>query len=319
MKTITFLILATLILSQACTTLRNQGDPELDERIIVINKFVVKNRQDATLNGNVIDCEGETFKYAQIKLTKLDKEFGTFSDQEGEFKFASIPSGLYLLRVESSGFNTLQTKIFLKEGQTVTLEIKMKAIEIRTEKPIIYLYPSSKQKVTINLDYDGELEFTYPKYPKTGWEVTAEPNGTLTDLKGKEYYALFWEGKPNKEIIPQTGFIIAGNQTAEFLEEKLAYLGLNRKEANEFIVYWLPKMEKNAFNLIHFSSSEYVDMAKLEIEPKPETIIRIMMITKPLEGKIDFPIQDLSPLKKERKGFTVVEWGGSISSKNFVN
>ena len=37
-----------------------------------------------------------------------------------------------------------------------------------------------------------------------------------------------------------------------------------------------------------------------------------MMLTQPLPAKIDYPEQDLTPLKKTRKGFTVVEWGGSV-------
>jgi hypothetical protein len=44
----------------------------------------------------------------------------------------------------------------------------------------------------------------------------------------------------------------------------------------------------------------------------PETVIRVMMLTQPLDEKIDVPLQDLSPLNKERKGFTIVEWGGSV-------
>ena len=41
------------------------------------------------------------------------------------------------------------------------------------------------------------------------------------------------------------GFCVKGEDTAAFLEDALSKLGLNRKEANEFIVYWLPLMEQN--------------------------------------------------------------------------
>jgi hypothetical protein len=37
-----------------------------------------------------------------------------------------------------------------------------------------------------------------------------------------------------------------------------------------------------------------------------------MMLTQPLNANVDFPLQDLTPLKKVRKGFTVVEWGGAV-------
>jgi hypothetical protein len=71
-------------------------------------------------------------------------------------------------------------------------------------------------------------------------------------------------------------------------------------------------MENNAYNLIHFSGEDYKSLAELKITPQPETIIRVMMLTRPLADKIDVPLQDLKPLHKTRKGFTVVEWGGSV-------
>lgn len=319
MKKLALYSFIVFYLFNGCSPLRIKDDLEVLEQIKVVKVSTEKDVEQATLKGTVLEKELSALPFGRITLSNKEKSFSASTDVEGKFKIQSIPAGFYSLKVEYTGFKIINTTIKLKEGQTVDLEITLKEIEIHLEKPIIYLYPTSKQKISVNLDFDGELEFTYPKYPKTGWEVTAEPDGTLTDKEGKEYYALFWEGKPNKEIIPTSGFIVAGDQTAEFLEDKLAYLGLNRKEANEFIVYWLPKMEKNAFNLIHFSSSEYEEIAKLTVKPTPETIIRIMMITSPLEHKINFPLQDLKPLKKERKGFTVVEWGGSISSNNFIN
>ena len=36
------------------------------------------------------------------------------------------------------------------------------------------------------------------------------------------------------------GFIVKGKDTITFLKEKLAQLGLNEREANEFIIYSLP-------------------------------------------------------------------------------
>lgn len=120
------------------------------------------------------------------------------------------------------------------------------------------------------------------------------------------------DGHSSKQIIPQDGFIVPSKETVTFLEEKLAYLGLNRREANEFIMYWLPRMENNAYNFIHFSGKQYEELAELEITPKPETIIRVMMLTQPLKSRMDYPLQDLSTLKKIRKCFTFVEWGGSI-------
>lgn len=77
-------------------------------------------------------------------------------------------------------------------------------------------------------------------------------------------------------------------------------------------MYWLPVLEKNPYNLIHFATDEYEQMAKLNIQPKPETLIRVMMVYQPLVQPIDIPQQNLNALQKERTGFTVVEWGRKL-------
>jgi hypothetical protein len=181
--------------------------------------------------------------------------------------------------------------------------------KILYKKPIIYLYPQDTTEVQVVLDYAGELIHTYPKY-NSGWKVKAYTDGTLIDGDGKEYYSLYWEGIPKEYLTIEEGFVIPGNETVEFLEITLAELGLNRREANEFTIYWLPEMENNPFNLIHFSSPAYEKTAKLIVIPSPETTIRVMMVFQPLNQSTRIPKQDISKLKKERKGFTVVEWGG---------
>ena len=47
----------------------------------------------------------------------------------------------------------------------------------------------------------------------------------------------------------------------------------------------------------------------LEINPKPDTTIRILMTYKGLEAPIDVEEQKL--ITPERNGFVVVEWGGT--------
>ena len=103
--------------------------------------------------------------------------------------------------------------------------------------------------------------------------------------------------------------------TAAFLEDALSRLGLTRREANEFIVYWLPRMEPNPYNLISFQSAAYTDHARLTVTPEPDSLLRVFMAWKPLEAPADLPAQELPPFK--RTGFTVVEWGGAeLSAEN---
>ena len=174
-------------------------------------------------------------------------------------------------------------------------------------KPVVYLYPEEETQVTVQLDYAGELTCTYPAY-NGGWTVTASPDGTLTDGEGQTYSYLYWEGKDNVEYDFSQGACVAGEDTAAFLEDALSQLGLTRREANEFIVYWLPQMEENPYNLIAFQSDAYTEAARLTITPTPDTVLRVFMAWKPLEEPVEVPPQELAG--PERSGFTVVEWGG---------
>lgn len=178
-----------------------------------------------------------------------------------------------------------------------------------TAKPVIYLYPEEETQVSVSLDFDGQLTSTYPTY-EDGWTVEASPDGTLTDpATGRQYYCLFWEGISPTEYDFSAGFCVAGENTAAFLEDALADLGLTEKEANEFIIYWLPKMEHNPYNLISFQTEAYTDSAALTIDPAPDTLIRVFMAWQGLDQPVEVEPQTLTA--PNRTGFTAVEWGGA--------
>lgn len=188
----------------------------------------------------------------------------------------------------------------------------VKVIEGYIAKPIIYLYPEEITNVTVELGHPENTTHTYPKY-QGPWRVQAEPNGDLTDLKtGRHYYALYWEGVNTvSSAKPTEGFIVKGEETISFLEEKLGELGLIEREANEFIIYWLPKLESSPYNFIRFQTlAEQNQNMPLEITPAPKTLIRVMMEYENLDSPIKVVKQKL-PKTPQRTGFTVVEWGGT--------
>lgn len=180
------------------------------------------------------------------------------------------------------------------------------------DKPAIYLYPQVEQNVKVLLDFDGDLVATYPKY-SDGWDVLAYPDGKLINKDdNREYSYLFWEGASDKAIDYDwsKGFVVSGEDTVGFLQETLSEKGLTPKEYNEFIVYWMPKMQNNKYNLIHFASkAEYDDHAELAVEPQPDSVLRVFMVYKSLDEWREVEPQEIKPF--ERKGFTVVEWGGA--------
>ncbi|WP_264549328.1 carboxypeptidase-like regulatory domain-containing protein [Flavobacterium sp. N2820] len=267
--------------------------------------------------GTVYDCEKLELSGAYIK--NLNSKTETQADFDGKF---SIEVKLNdVIEISFLGFKSQKIKIENEENLVVNLKSDQ---QIMLEKPVIYLYPTEKIAIEIKLDLKGKLLTTFPKYDKN-WDVIAEPNGQIFDKKTNRYYSsLFWDGTidfPEEHYKYHDGFIVPKEKSIEFLIEKLEHIGLNNQETNEFIQYWLPLLERNKYNFIHFLVNEECDeIAILNVNPKPETTIRIYMEFYGLENFTEIKEQQLP--KTERKGFTLVEWGGAdfsgdISEEDF--
>ena len=151
-------------------------------------------------------------------------------------------------------------------------------------KPMIYLYPDKEMNITVRLGNKEVITSSYPKYEE-GWSVKAFPSGKLIDNNtGRELYGLYWEGNRDKVEVQEEGFIVNGEDTM--------------------------RLEVNKYNYIRFETKEEIDSyMPLEINPKPDNVIRILMDYKALDKKIKVKEQVLET--PERTGYTVVEWGGT--------
>lgn len=274
----------------------------------------IGNQATGGVKGTVTDSEtAEPLPFATVKVMLNDELItGANTDFDGKFKIMNLNPGMYDIVVEYVGFSPLRLEnVEIQAGKLleidgVLLGIEIEAIEL---KPMIYLYPEEEMEVTVDLDYNGELTHTYPK-SEGSWTVQAESDGTLTDENGRNYYGLFWEGVPNDPIQSKCGNVVSKDSLVPFLEASIDQLGLNFKEANEFMVFWLPILEQNPYNLIYFAGDDYTDHAELNITPQPDNVIRVMMGYVPLKSPVECTTQIL-PEKPERSGFTVVEWGGT--------
>ena len=183
-----------------------------------------------------------------------------------------------------------------------------------TAKPVIYLYPEQETKVNVQLTFNGTLTSTYPTLPPEGWSVTAQPDGTLTDEEGRSYRYLFWEGVANVDWKQDIGFLVKAEDAREFLEESLTQLGLNELEQNDFITYWLPKLEKNGESFVTFAAEQYTDNAVLTVTPQPDSVLRVQMLISKVDDSNRAAFQKLPEQELprfEREGFVLVEWGGT--------
>ena len=176
-------------------------------------------------------------------------------------------------------------------------------------KPILYIYPDENMYINIKMEKDNNIITSYPKYNK-GWNVYVDASGNIY-YNNREYYALYWDEYNDNNVDFSEGFYVESDNAIKFLEEKLDIIGLNNREANEFIMYWLPILEENKHSLVYFElTSERENNNKLIINPKPDSMLRINMHVKKVNNKQNINEQKLETFN--RYGYTVVEWGGTI-------
>lgn len=206
--------------------------------------------------------------------------------------------------------NTPATPTINQDSTTTTTEPDTTTTTV-IEKPVIYLYPEAETQACVKLGYEDKITVSYPEYVD-GWNVIAKPDGKLIYTEtGRNLYSLYYESDLVTSFkVESDGFVVKGSEIAAFLEEKLAVLGLNEYEAEEFIIYWLPILQANEYNYIRFATAEEIESnMSLEIDPNPDTVIRVWMTFKGLDAPISVTEQQLT--SPERTGFVAVEWGGT--------
>ena len=300
MKWLLCVCLALLLCVTVCgcqeKIIQPQALPQLsaDEMTVEREADVIHGRIAMIKSPDVIELKlnipEEIEKYGQKVYVVTDKADDWCMGDEVEVKFTQVQ------RPEDTAQNV---RVIAKEIHAYAAYLK----------PIIYFYPEIPTVCSAKITLNGQLTCTYPDHSVNGWEnFTAHPDGMLTFPDGKEYYALYWEGEQCAEWDFSTGFCVRGEDTAAFLEWALAEQGLTAREANEFIVYWLPLMQENPYNVISFQTTTYTDGAKLDITPAPDSLLRIFMAYYATDTEVAIEPQTFEEF--ERQGFTVVEWGG---------
>ena len=157
---------------------------------------------------------------------------------------------------------------------------------------------------TITVTPDTAPAFAYPACAE-GWKLECRQDGSFTAEDGAICHRLYWESDVNWSVPMEEGFCVAGGDTAVFLTDSLKKLGLNSLEINDFLITWLPRMEGNAYNLITFHTEQVAD-----ISPAPDTVLRVLMVFRPLEKSMDIAPQTLTAI--ERTGETAVLLSGGV-------
>lgn len=179
-------------------------------------------------------------------------------------------------------------------------------------KPVIYLYPKEKTDVSVVLKTKGALTRTDPLYPQSGWNVTAYPNGKI-ESGDKSYNYLYYESRIKDSDIqkPKEGYVAAFSDLPKFYSQTLPKLGLSQKETEDFKTYWEKALLYSPYYFVGvFKEEEIENIETFTVSPKPSSVIKVRIYFEALDKKKEVKSPEIKT--PERKGFTVVEWGGMV-------
>lgn len=205
-------------------------------------------------------------------------------------------------------------------------------------KPVVYLYPPTEQRVRLSFQNPVSFDTQIPAY-RNGWNVTAYPDGTIRDEqpqytscsspqmsgKGAEYAAkactenkypyIYWSGNttgtyPN---ITNRGWYVKREDLNGFMDKKLEEIGLNDKEKQDMMEYWMPAMlakQGSYFRISFLMTEEMNRMIPMRVNPLPDSVLRIFLDFEPYAALPEKKLKPQTFPPFVRNGFTVVEWGG---------
>ena len=176
-------------------------------------------------------------------------------------------------------------------------------------EPLIYLYPREARELSVRLSPPHGVDVSEPELG-SGWQVLAHPDGKLENVDGRVYRYLFWEG--DGEVLPpfEEGFVFQGRKAVGFFSKKLALLGLSPRERRDFLRVARRRFKPETFYLVRFLPDQAIeDMAPLDIAPKPDAVLRVMVDYLPLRYPISVKEQRLKKIDRPSNQFLAVEWG----------
>ena len=241
----------------------------------------------------------------------------------GDFAYQTLPSKI--TPCDSAGIEgvcslilsraNLDAKIFEDsrclvgafEGRTRCIEpLRPTDVEL---KPMIYLYPDTSRRLEVELDSSIPLRSVYPELHDRKWHVAASPDGTLRDLAtGKHYYGLFWESEGWPVPGSDTGLVVRGGDFAETLDSLLERKGLNFREREEFVTFWISRLAGHPWVSIQFHDQAFASSHPVRIAPTPDVFLRTFAVFQGRSQPRPMVPPRITPV--QRHGFVAVEWGG---------
>lgn len=290
---------------------RIRGCAALCETLALVEEWVLKPTERLEVIGTTSTGEQMyRIKNPQDQVLKdlyNDKSTVAYYSDEG---WQQLPKNKYTYD-QFIAYNPL---LYWKDSLGRWVEFKNKRFIVAAEmcKPVIYLYPKQTTDLTVKVYPNGGFTYTDPKYDN-GWNVRANPDGKLTDLRtGKQHNYLFWEGIGLNYPENDKGWVIKREDVSSFIDDKLSLLGLRGRELDDFKAYWVNRLTEHPYYKLSFLTQEqFNEIAPLEVSQNPNTAIRILMTAEGLDSFRSIEPQELKAAPA-RTGFTLIEWGGVV-------
>lgn len=173
-------------------------------------------------------------------------------------------------------------------------------------KPNIYIYSDTNMEVNVKIIQHHYITESIPRYDaERGWDAKIVDGS----INGCNDY-LFYEAEvPDPCWQKNEAFFIRGKFLKSDLAEMLERYQFNQKESDDFLEYWLEKLEENNDYLFYPQYNDVLDkIMKLEITPEPENLFRVWFLIEPYTGQGASEIKE--NLRILRTEYTIVEWGG---------
>jgi hypothetical protein len=256
-----------------------------------------------------------------------DAAYSATTDDAGRYRLERVEAGVYdIYCFDADAEPDFAVAVELSAGETVTRDFTLYPV-MEVEKPNIYLYPVETELVTVALGFPtgGEVTVSEPAYESI-WRVFADPDGTLREVQElywdtpdgsghaleprpePTYDYLFYEAAAPDHWRREAGWVVASENLEIFFRETLADIGFYDNEIEDFVEWWVPRLDEAPFYAVYPQFNDTVGaVIELALNPQPHSLIRAFFLIEGVEG----PFELLEPLipAYESGGFTVHEWG----------
>lgn len=177
---------------------------------------------------------------------------------------------------------------------------------ITVYKPNIYIYPNKQIELSVKISFPlgGRIVKSIPEYGE-GWNINVDTNGLIDGT----YTYLFYESTQPDIWQKQYGWIIKNNELESFFRKNMEAYGFKDAEIDDFIDYWIPRLNDYAFYSIRPQTKILInDVISLTISMEPDNLLRLFYVIKG-ENQIQDKLIEPAIDEFKRDGYFVTEWG----------